>query len=467
MDRSMHQRSSRRIQQQEERVSPLELNAEKRDMASSPTLAMNEAVARRKAEGKRTFHLGFGEATFPLHPRLHTALTQAVTSTQYAPVAGLPRLRQAIAQYVKRTRGIDCDAEQVIVGPGSKPLIYALLQILAGDVLVPVPSWVSYEPQARLAGRQVIKVATYPADAQRLTPDALSEALRFGRAHGANPRILVINSPGNPTGGMFSEDNVLALADWASEQGITIISDEIYAELAHGWRPHISPARFYPEGCIVTGGISKAFSAGGWRLGYAILPRGVGGERAGKALRALASEIWSSASTPVEEAAIVAFTPDTELEAHMQRSACLHGYVTGQLHATLVELGIQCPRPAGGFYLYPDFSPWQPSLQRQGITSNVSLAEYLLDRWDIATLPGVVFGEEPATLRLRLATSMLYRSPDAQTPQEQNARLWHLLSLADNLPEADANQAEPALELPELVSVQERWRELFEYLQHV
>jgi len=166
MDRSNPQQQQQRF----ESASPLALTPARRTMETSPTLAMNEAVARRKAEGRHTLHLGFGEAMFPLHPMLQLALTEAATSTGYAPVAGILTLRQAIAGYISRTRSVECSAAQVVVGPGSKPLLYALLQTLDGDVLIPTPSWVSYAPQARLAGRQVFGVATDPTDHHRLTP---------------------------------------------------------------------------------------------------------------------------------------------------------------------------------------------------------------------------------------------------------------------------------------------------------
>lgn len=431
----------------------LELNSRFRTMASSPTLAMNEAVARRKAEGKQTIHLGFGEATFPLHPLLRQALVDVAEKTGYAPVAGVLTLRAAIADYIQRTRGVECSAEQAVVGPGSKPLIYALLQILDGDVLVPRPSWVSYEPHARLAGRQAIPVATDPLDHHRLSPETLEDALVGARLQGANPRILIVNSPSNPTGGMFAREDVATMAAWARAAGVTIISDEIYAELAHGWRPHISPARFYPEGCVITGGLSKAFSAGGWRLGYAILPAGERGAQLSEALRALASEIWSAAATPIEEAARMAFLPNADLEAYVRRSARLHGHVTHVLYRALSELGIACPRPAGAFYFYPDFSAWRAPLARLGVTTSQQLAEYLLDTWDIATLPGTAFGEEPQELRLRLATSMLYGSP-------HETDLWQLLKQADHLPVPGTTDHAPDLALPELAKAEQRWREV-------
>jgi aspartate/methionine/tyrosine aminotransferase len=450
--------------QQFETQAPLALTGSSRAMASSPTLAINEAVARRRAEGKETLHLGFGEAMFPLHPALRQAATEAIASTGYAPVAGVPELRQAIASYIERTRGVSCGADQVMVGPGSKPLIYALLHVLAGDVLVPRPSWVSYEPQARLAGRQVIPVATDPTDHHRLTTTALDQAWQSGQLASADPRVLIVNSPSNPTGGMFAEEDVIALANWARARGVTIISDEIYAELAHGWRPHISPARFYPEGSIITGGLSKAFSAGGWRLGYAVLPPGDRGQQLGVALRALASEIWSAAATPFEGAAIVAFSPNESLENYVQRSARIHGHVTHALYRTLVELGIPCARPAGAFYLYPDFAPWREVLASLGVTTSAQLAAYLLDTWAMATLPGVAFSEEPGALRLRLATSMLCSAPADSLPADQEVHLWHLLAQADSLPLPGETDQPLGPDLPELAKAQQRWQEVIAYL---
>lgn len=249
---------------------PLGLTEAASAIATSPTLAINEAVAKRRAEGQDIIHLGFGEASFPLHPLLQTALTEAAKHTAYTPVPGIPTLREAVASYLTRTRQLTCSPEQIAVGPGRKPLLYALLQVLEGDLLLPVPSWVSYAPQAKLAGRKVIDVETDPTDHHRITPQKLTEALDAARTNGTDPRILLVNTPSNPTGSMFTYDDAEAIACWAREAGITLISDEIYAELAHGWREHISPAYFYPEGTIVTGGLSKAFSAGGGRLAAGI-----------------------------------------------------------------------------------------------------------------------------------------------------------------------------------------------------
>jgi len=440
--------------------SPMQLVSRAQTLATSATLSVNEAVAKRRATGRETIHLGFGEASFPLHPLLAKALAEAAKNTIYAPVLGIPKLRQAIAEYLVRNRGLDLSSDQIIIAPGSKPLLYALLQVLEGDLLLPVPSWVSYAPQARLAGRKVIGVETDSDDCHRLTPYALSQAMLEARKEGANPRILIVNTPSNPTGSMFEHRDVEVLALWAREEGVTLISDEIYAELAHGWREHISPASFYAEGCIVTGGLSKAFSAGGWRLGYAALPPTPAGAKATVALRGLASEIWSSAATPVQEAAVVAYSLNESIAQYVRQSALIHGYLADRLYNTLVDLDVPCPRPAGGFYLYPNFSPWRSILAAMGIKTGTELVHYLLEEWDIATLPGSAFGEAPESLRLRLATSLLCLPVHTTSPPERETALWEMLSKAEVL----HSESDVTLSMPALERAQSRLAEVIQHL---
>lgn len=421
------------------------LTGQARTLRPSATLLINEMVAARRAAGQETIHLGFGQANFPLPPRLRTALAANATRTGYPPVLGLPELRAAIAAYLSRGRPMACAAEQVGVGPGSKPMIYVALQALEGDVLLPAPSWVSYAPQARLLGKRVIPVPTDATDHLRLTREALAGALARARHDGANPRILIVNSPSNPTGGMLAEEDVAALAEWARAESITIISDEIYAELAHGWRAHVSPARYYPEGTLLTGSLSKPFSAGGWRLGYLVVPAHAAGQRLLSAMRALASEIWSGAAWPIQAAAVEAYADDPALAVYLHQAARLHGHVAGRLHAALAGLGALCPRPAGAFYLYPDFAPWHAQLAERGVHTGMDLARHLLDEWGIATLPGSEFGEKPDVLRLRLATSWLCEPEQPASPEVREAALWELLGAADALPAEPAANGGPAL----------------------
>lgn len=425
-----------RLAQGTRRVAALELTASVRTLQPSATLLINEMVTARRAAGKETIHLGFGQASFPLPASMRVALAASATHTAYPPVLGFPELRAAIAGYLTRVRGQAFVAEQVCVGPGSKPMIYVALHALDGDLLLPVPSWVSYAPQARLLGKRIIPVATDSADHLRLTRMALAGALARARHEGANPRILIVNSPSNPTGGMLAEGDVVALAEWARAEGITLISDEIYAELAHGWRAHISPVQFYPEGTIITGSLSKPFSAGGWRLGYLVVPLGQAGQRLLSAVRALASEIWSGAAGPIQAAAVNAYADDPEIAAYLRQSAQLHGHIAARLQTALAGQGARCPRPAGAFYLYPDFAPWRAALAARGIQTSMDLARHLLDNWGIATLPGSEFGDKPSALRLRLATSMLCEPDRLATHEARETALWESLRAADALPTA-------------------------------
>lgn len=410
------------------------------DFVTSPTLAIDEAVAAKRAAGEDIVHLGFGEASFPLHPSMRAALADAATRTAYGPVLGVPELREAIAAYLARERDFDARAARVVVGPGSKPLLFGLLRVLRGDVLLPAPSWVSYAPQARLSNKRVFVVPTDAEDCHTLSPDALETARREAIARGADPRILVVNTPSNPTGGVLAHDAVAALAAWCRGAGVTLVSDEIYAELVHGPRPHVSPASLYPEGTIVTGGLSKAFSAGGWRLGYALVPEGAAGAALVAALRALASEVWSSPSMPVQIASLAAFRADPDVARHVRRCARLHGHAAGRLHRGLVRLGARCPAPAGAFYLYPDFAPFASKLTARGVATSDDLAKHLLSAFSVATLPGTGFGDAPSALRLRLATSGLFGGAEP---------LDALLGRADDLPSADPASGTP-IALPRL-----------------
>ncbi len=173
-------------------------------------------------------------------------------------------------------------------------------------------------------------------------------------------------------------------------------------------------------------------------------------------MQALASEIWSSASTPIQEAAITAYSANAELAMYVQSCARLHGYTTSRLYEMLLQIGVECPRPAGGFYLYPDFAPWRSTLEKHGITTGDQLARFLLDEWDIATLPGTAFGDRPDALRLRVATSMLYAPEGAQSGEERDKAMWEMIAQAGTWTSEDEIGQGARLELPMLERVQKR-----------
>jgi aspartate aminotransferase len=429
---------------------PLHLEENIERLPISATLAMNELIAEKEKDGKKTIlHMGFGEAALPLHPLLKNALVESAAFTKYSPILGLPELRTAIAGFLNRTRKIKVNTHQVVVGPGSKAMLFALFHIFEGDALIPAPSWVSYAPAVRMAGKKVTYVQTDVKDNHRLSIENLNRAVKNAKKEGADPRILIINSPHCPVGVMFAPEDVKIIAEWARKNHMTLISDEIYAELAFGWRKHVSPAVHYPEGTIITGGISKTLSAGGWRLGFASFPDTSEGKKAVKAMQAMGSEIWASAASPIQKAAVAAFAPNASIDHYLHQASLLFGYITGRMYQKFKQLDVPCPRPAGGFYLYPDFSRWRSQLLKRGVRTGKELSNYLLEEWEIASVPASEFGEDIHALRLRLSTNKLCEPEKGTSAKKREAFLWNLLHTAEN------KNFKP--ELPVLAFAQEKW----------
>jgi aspartate/methionine/tyrosine aminotransferase len=286
---------------------------------------------------------------------------------------------------------------------------------LEGDVLLPSPTWVSYDTQAYLTGKAVTWLPTRLEDNHCLTPAGLKAGLKAARAAGQSPAILVLNSPGNPTGVVYPPQLLAELAEVARAEALIIISDEIYALTTYGETPFSSMARHYPERTIVTGGLSKHLSLGGWRFGAAVLPANEFGAELYRYMAAVASNVWTTVAAPVQYAAIVAYSDDPEIDAYVEACTAIHGYVTGYLHRVFQSLQVPCPTPSGGFYIYPSFNPWRETLaKRHNVQTNLDLANFLLDEEHIAALPGSDFGVEPHDLTLRVATSYLYALTDEE-----------------------------------------------------
>ena len=379
-------------------------------LAPSPTLYINERVRQMWAAGETVFHLGFGESRFPAHPRIVRALAENGARRSYLSGTGLPGLRQAIAQFYTRQLQQNVSADQVIVAPGSKALLFALQMAVAGATILQTPSWVSYAPQARLINRPILRIPASPEDHHRLIPAKLQELLRDSQH---DQHLLILNSPNNPTGQMLEPALLVEIAAICRQQNVLVLSDEIYALTAFG-REHVSISRFYPEGTVVLGGISKHLSLGGWRLGTAIMPPGESGQQILQAVAKIGSELWSSVSAPVQYAAIAAYGDDPELAAYIDRCTSLHAVRTRFLWRGLCELDVPCAEPMGGFYLYPNFDHWRKPLAAKGVHTSSDLARFLLDTLQIATLPGSNFGAPATELSLRLSTSYVDLETDAK-----------------------------------------------------
>jgi len=380
-----------------------------RDMPVSATLAASEVMAARRARGRPVLPLAFGEAGLPVHPALRRALAAAAAANGYGPVAGQQVLRSAAAGYWTR-HGLPTSPDQVVCGPGSKPLLFGLLLALGTDVAIPRPSWVSYAAQATMIGVRAHFVPAAPGEGGICDPEALAAAADAAAAAGRRIGSVVVTLPDNPTGRLPTPATVRAVCQVAEAHGLVIICDEIYRDLVHDpATPLLSPAQVAPRQTVVTTGLSKNLALGGWRIGVARTPDGPLGDRLRRALTGAASEIWSTPAAPVQHAAALAFTEPPEITERIRRSRSLHATICQAVAGVCAAAGLAVPPPQAAFYLYPDFEPWRAHLRaRHGVTTGAALARLLLDRYGAGALPASAFGEHPRVLRLRLATGLLY-----------------------------------------------------------
>jgi aspartate aminotransferase len=379
----------------------------------SATLAVNEKIAIRRAQGKRVLHLGFGEAGLPVLPSIAEALHGAVSRNSYGSVVGSQQARLAAAGYFER-RGLPTDPERVVFAPGSKALLYGVLASLRGDLVLPVPSWVTYAAQAALTGKRVISVPVPKSAGGVPDPERLESALHEARQEGANPRILILTLPDNPTGTAAGADLVKRVCDIADRHELVVLSDEIYRDLTYDEGDHLSPATLLPDRAVVTSGLSKNMALGGWRIGFTRLPHGELGEEIKDHLVGVASEVWSSMATPMQEAAAYVLNEPDEVASHLAASRRLHASVSRAVHEVFVEAGAACRKPNAAFYMYPDLSNLRPSLPTQRVATGEQFAELLLERHGVAVLAGEHFGDDPLAFRFRVATSLLYGTTDEQ-----------------------------------------------------
>lgn len=389
----------------------------------SATLAINEAIRKRQASGEEILHLGFGEAGLPVPDFISNALQEAAFENSYGAVAGSVAAREAGAAWFSR-RGIPTTAEQVIFAPGSKALLFAAIAVLPGDLILARPSWVSYAAQAALLNKPVIDVPI-PAEAGGIPDPALLEgAIQDALKSGRKPGILLLTIPDNPTGTVAGEAAVKELCDIAAKYNLAIISDEIYGEVVHDGRAP-SAAQYLEERTIITTGLSKSLALGGWRIGFARVPHNEWGDQVLQDIIGVASEVWSSLAAPMQAAAAYVLDEPAEVKKHIATSCALHSKVANAVYNEFIAAGATCRKPEAGFYIYPDFEPIRPTLARKGIHTSADLAAALLDRHGIGVLAGEAFGDDPAALRARVATSLLYGT----TAEER----WEALQAPDPL----------------------------------
>ncbi|MCB0996885.1 MAG: aminotransferase class I/II-fold pyridoxal phosphate-dependent enzyme [Acidimicrobiales bacterium] len=402
----------------------VDLNLRVRGLQPSATLAINERSADLARAGGRVYRLGLGQSPFPVPESVVQALRDHAAEKDYLPVRGLPALREAVADYHAHVQGCEVAPDGVLIGPGSKELMFLLQLVYYGDILIPSPAWVSYAPQARIVGRQVEWLPTRRENEWRLTPDELALVCA---ADPDRPRILVLNYPSNPTGVTYGADQLAALAEVCRQYRVVVLSDEIYGLVDHDGDHH-SIAPYYPEATIVSSGLSKWCGAGGWRLGTFAFPDGL--RWLLDAMAAVASETYTSVSAPIQYAAVTAFLGNAEITDYLHRSRQVLRGLGPWCAAQLRAVGVDVVEPQGGFYLFPDFGPLRSWLE---VSSSAQMVGKLLDDTGVAILAGSDFGRWPEELTARLAyvdfdgAAALEATKDLDadaTPDEPWLRSW-------------------------------------------
>jgi aspartate aminotransferase len=374
-----------------------DLNLNVRGLSPSATLLINEKSHRLMQEGKDIIKLGLGQSPFPVPDIVIEALKKNAHQKDYLPVKGLYPLRESVAYFNKKYQKIESHPEDIMIGPGSKELIFILQLVYYGDLIIPTPSWVSYSPQAQIVGRHVHWVQTEKNNQWRLSPEKLEEICAEDPDR---PRVVILNYPANPTGYSYPIERLRLLAQVARKYKVILVSDEIYG-LIHHTDQHVSIARYYPEGTIVSGGLSKWCGAGGWRLGTFSFPPQL--RWLADAMAVVASETYTSTSAPIQYAAIKAFEGAPEIDEYLHSSRKVLRIMARKLCQILNSMHVDVEIPQGAFYLFPDFVYYREKLNHRGIHTSKELCNSVLEEAGVAMLPGSDFGRSTQEMTCRMA----------------------------------------------------------------
>ena len=368
-------------------------------LGESDTLAINERSKELISQGKTVYRFGLGQSPFPVPDRVVEALRVNAPQKDYLPVRGLQLLREAVADFHRRKDSIEAQPDCVMIGPGSKELVFLLQLVFSGEIIVISPCWVSYIPQARILGKQVSVIHSSHEHQWQLRPKLFSDFLKKRNQNGT-PAFMILNYPGNPDGITIKEKDLIEMANMARDNNIYILSDEIYGQLHHEGK-HISIGKFYPEGTIMSAGLSKWCGAGGWRLGTFTFPQNL--KWLMDKMAVVASETYTAVSAPIQYAAVQAFRGGTEIEEYLWHVRKILANLGKECVRILSSAGVRVNDPVGGFYLFLDFSSHTERLHSSGITTSHQLCARLLEETGVAILQGSAFGRPEEEFSARMA----------------------------------------------------------------
>ncbi|MDX8401267.1 MAG: pyridoxal phosphate-dependent aminotransferase [Mariprofundaceae bacterium] len=379
----------------------IKLSKRVQSIQPSPTLSITAKAADLRRSGRDIISLSVGEPDFNTPRAACEAAKRAIDEgfTRYTAVAGIPELREAVAEKFRRDNGLDCTAEDVLISSGGKQCIYNLLQAMIDDgdeVIIPAPYWVSYPDMVLLAGGKPVIVPTRAEDRFKLTPEALESAIT------PRTRLLFLNSPSNPTGVAYGEADLAALGEVLRHHpGVALASDDMYEKILFDGLSFVTFAQVNPDladRTITLNGVSKAWCMTGWRIGFCTGPRAL--------IRAMAKIQGQSTSNPnaiAQKAALAALTgPTDEMETMVRTYETRRGWLVAALNE--IE-GVECMMPDGAFYVFPAIAGWLG--KRAGerlLEDDVAVCEWLLDEAGVALVPGTAFGA-PGHVRISYAVS--------------------------------------------------------------
>ncbi|MBW3113286.1 pyridoxal phosphate-dependent aminotransferase [Bacillus sp. MCCB 382] len=366
-------------------------------LTPSTTLAITAKAKEMKAQGIDVIGLGAGEPDFNTPEHIIQAAYESMTEghTKYTPSGGMAKLKEAIIHKFETDQKLTYQSSEIIVTSGAKHALYTLFQVLLNDgdeVIIPTPYWVSYPEQVKLAGGVPVIVEGKEENAYKITPQQLKKSIT------SKTKAVILNTPSNPTGMLYSREELKDIGNVCLEAGIMIVSDEIYEKLVYGGNTHTSIAELSPElkeQTIVINGVSKSHSMTGWRIGYA-----AGNEGVIKAMTNLASHSTSNPTTISQFGAVAAYLGDQKPVEDMRNS------FEERLNIVFDKLnnipGFHCLKPQGAFYLFPNVSE---AAKKTGYSNVDEFSKALLEEAKVAVIPGSGFGSEN-NIRLSYATSL-------------------------------------------------------------
>ena len=357
-----------------------------KDLKPSSTLLINETSRKLEEQGKKIFKFGFGQSPFKVPEDVVRELKNNAHQNKYLPMQGLSELRNAVAKYTSKKKNYDYKSENVIIGPGSKELMFLLHIIFDGEIILPAPSWVSYAPQAILGRNKAQILQTKRENNWFPTASEIEEIVLKDKNKNY---LLFLNSPNNPSGQIC--ENLEEIASIAEKYNLIILSDEIYSELSF-MDNYKSISNFCPEKTIISTGLSKWCGAGGWRLGYFLVPDSL--TEIKNMINVLASETFSAVSAPIQYAAIKAYEQDHS--NYINKSKNILGAIGNYVYENLRSNKVLINKPQGGFYLMPEFL-------NKKFNSSSEMCDSILNDTGVALLPGSDFGFEQTKMLARLS----------------------------------------------------------------